>query len=99
MIVYLKLDDIHLNSQKSLFLTFNSINIIIFMLLLLLISNSLFHKAFAASPAFDQVFFEDKEKFHWIQTYGKSDANLKSSYADILAVDYHSDGKTLDATL
>ena len=92
---YLKLDDIHLN----LFLTFNSINIIIFMLLLLLMSNSLFHKAFAASPAFDQVFFEDKEKFHWVQTYGKSDANLKSSYADILAVDYHSDGKTLDATL
>ena len=69
------------------------------MLLLLLISNSLLHKAFAASPAFDQVFFEDKEKFHWVQTYGKSDANLKSSYADILAVDYHSDGKTLDATL
>jgi hypothetical protein len=99
MIVYLKLDGIHLNSQKSLFLTFNSINIIIFMLLLLLISNSLFHKAFAASPAFDQVFFEDKERFHWVQTYGKSDANLKSSYADILAVDYHSDGKTLDATL
>jgi len=92
---YLNLDDIHLN----LFLTFNSINIIIFMLLLLLISNSLLHKAFAASPAFDQVFFEDKEKFHWVQTYGKSDANLKSSYADILAVDYHSDGKTLDATL
>ena len=93
---YLNLDDIHLN----LFLTFNSINIIlIFILLLLLISNSIFHKAFAASPAFDQVFFEDKEKFHWVQTYGKSDANLKSSYADILAVDYHSDGKTLDATL
>src|SRR5919205_4103397 len=99
MIVYIKLDDIHLNSQKYLFLTFNSINIIIFMLLLLLISNSIFHKAFAASPAFDQVFFEDKERFHWVQTYGKSDANLKSSYADILAVDYHSDGKTLDATL
>jgi hypothetical protein len=73
---YLNLDDIYLN----LFLTFNSINIIIFMLLLLLISNSLLHKAFAASPAFDQVFFEDKEKFHWVQTYGKSNANLKSSY-------------------
>lgn len=89
-----------MNSQKYLFLTFNSINIIlIFILLLLLISNSIFHKAFAASPAFDQVFIEDKEKFHWVQTYGKSDANLKSNYADILAVDYYSDGKTLDATL
>jgi hypothetical protein len=95
MIWYLNLDDIHLN----LFLTFNSINIIIFMLLLLLISNSLFHKAFAVSPAFDQVFFQDKEKYQWIQTYGKSTTNLKSGYADILAVDYYSDGKTLDATL
>jgi hypothetical protein len=100
MIWDIRLDDIHLISQKYLFLTFPSINIIISMLLLLLlVSNSLFHKAFAASPAFDQVFFEDKEKFHWVQTHGNSDANLKSGYADILAVDYASDGKTLDTRL
>jgi len=64
-------------------------------------SCSLFHNAFAASPAFDQIFITDAQvgKNDWVQTYGKNDANLKSSYADILAVDNHSDGKTLDATL
>ena len=60
-------------SQNYLFLAFASIDII-FMLLLLLISYSLFHKAFAASPAFDQVLISDKEisnqKNDWVQTYG-----------------------------
>jgi hypothetical protein len=49
-----------LQSQKYLFLAFASIDII-FMLLLLLISDSLFHKAFAASPSFVQVLISDKE--------------------------------------
>ena len=44
------------------------------MLLLLLIPNSLFHKAFAASPAFDEVLIPDKEisnqKNDLVQTYG-----------------------------
>jgi hypothetical protein len=38
------------------------------------------------------------ENHHWVQTYGKSDEHLKSSYTDILAVDYFSDGKTLNST-
>lgn len=38
------------------------------------------------------------ENHHWVQTYGNSDAHLKSSYTDILAVDYISNGKTLNAT-
>jgi hypothetical protein len=35
---------------------------------------------------------------HWVQTYGNSDANLKSSYTDILAINYISDGKNLNTT-
>jgi len=66
-------------------------------LLLLLISNSLFHKAFAASPAFDQVLISN-QKNHWVQTYGNDSTHLKSDYANLLAVGYNSDGKTLDAT-
>ena len=98
---YIRLHDKDLESQNYVFLTFTSINII-FMLLLLLISYSLFHKAFAASPAFDQVLITDEEisnqKNDWVQTYGNDSTHLKSDYANILAVDYNSDGKTLDAT-
>jgi hypothetical protein len=98
---YIRLHDKDLESQNYVFLTFTSINII-FMLLLLLISYSLFHKAFAASPAFDQVLITDEEisnqKNDWAQTYGNDSTHLRSDYANILAVDYNSDGKTLDAT-
>lgn len=73
------------------------------MSLLLLFSSSPSHNAFAASPAFDEVLISDQElknaKSHWIQTYGNDSTHLKSGYANISAVDYHSDGKTLDATL
>ena len=72
------------------------------MLLLLLISYSLFHKAFAASPAFDQIFITDEEISNqtndWVQTYGNDSTHLRSDYANLLAVDYVSDGKTLDTT-
>jgi hypothetical protein len=90
-----------LQSQKYLFLAFASIDII-FMLLLLLISYSLFHKAFAVSPAFDQVLISDKEisnqRNDWVQTYGNDSTHLRSDYTNLLAVDYLSDGKTLDTT-
>jgi hypothetical protein len=91
-----------LQSQKFLFLAFALIDII-FMLLLLLISYSLFQKTFAESSAFDQVMIPDKEigkQRDWVQTYGNNSTHLKSDYANILAVDYASDdGKTLDTTL
>ena len=68
----------------------------------LLISSSLFHNAFAASPAFDQVMITDapmsNQKNDWVQTYGNDSTRLRSDYANILAIDYDSDGKTLDAT-
>src|SRR5215210_6155767 len=70
--------------------------------LLLFISSSPFHKAFAVSPAFDQVLISDKEisnqRNDWVQTYGNDSTHLMSDYTNLLAVDYHSDGKTLDTT-
>jgi hypothetical protein len=93
--------DKDLKSQKHLFLTFTLIDII-FLLLLLFIPNSLFLKAFSISPAFDEVLIPDKkisnQKNDWVQTYGNDTTHLRSDYADILAVGYSSDGKTLDTT-
>lgn len=81
--------------------------IFIFLLLLflsvLLLSSSLFYNVFAESPAFDQNFITDEQmsnqKTDWVQTYGNDSTHLRSGYANILAVDYLSDGKTLNATL
>ena len=74
----------------------NSIIVIIIPLLLLLILNPL-HKAMALSPSFELQEMIN-ENHHWVQTYGNSDTHLKSSYTDIRAIDYISDGKTLNAT-
>lgn len=88
--------------QKYLFLTFTFIGIIC-ILLILSIYNSIFLKAFAASPAFDQVLIPDKPTGNqgkdWVQTYGNDSIHLRSDYANILGVEYSSDGKTLEATL
>ena len=66
-------------------------------LFLLLIILDPFHKAIASSPSFElrQLI---NENHRWVQTYGKSAAHLKSNYTDIQAVDYVSNGKTLNAT-
>jgi hypothetical protein len=88
-------------SKKYLFIAFASVDII-FVLLLILTAYSPFHEAFAASPAFDQVLIQDEkisnQKNDWVQTYGNDSANLRSDHADLLEVDYISDGKTLDTT-
>ena len=66
-------------------------------MLLLLIFNSLLYKAFAVSPGFsDKEIFNQKND--WVQTYGNDSTHLRSDYANLLAVDYSSDGKTLDTT-
>ncbi|MGH9950448.1 MAG: hypothetical protein ACRD5J_02390 [Nitrososphaeraceae archaeon] len=94
-----------MQSQKYISLALTSIDIIFMLLLLLilLISCSLFHEAFAASPTFDQIFITDEETSNqsneWVQTYGNDSTQLMSDYANLLAVDYLSDGRTLDATL
>jgi hypothetical protein len=55
-------------------------------------------EAFASSPAFElQEISNENPK--WVQTYGNSDTHLKSNYTDIQAVNYISDGKTLNATI
>ena len=52
----------------------------------------------AESPSFElQELTHDNH--HWVQTYGNSDEHLKSSYTDILAVNYISDGKHLNSTI
>lgn len=99
--MYKGLHNTDLQSQKYSFIAFASVSII-FVLLLLLNSYSPFHEVFAASPAFDQLLIQDKkisnQKNDWVQTYGNDSANLRSDHADLLAVDYLSDGKTLDIT-
>jgi hypothetical protein len=99
--------NIKLQSQKYSSLAFASftITITITILMMLFLSSSLYspsHKAFAASPAFDEVLISDQElkslKSHWVQTYGNDSTHLKSGYANLSAVNYHSDGKTLEAT-
>ena len=52
----------------------------------------------AESPSFE-IQEQTNENHHWVQTYGNSDEHLKSSYTDILAVDYFSDGKILNSTI
>jgi hypothetical protein len=105
MIRYVKgLHNTDLQSQKYLFLASALIDIVFMLLLLVSLSipNSLFHKAFAASPAFDQVFIDDKEPGgqgnDWVQTYGNDSTHLRSDDANLLAVHYNSDGKTLNIT-
>ena len=93
-----------MQSQKNIPLSLTSIHIIFILLflLILLISCFLFNKALAASPAFDQNFITDdkisNQRNDWIQTYGNDSSHLRSDYTNILAVDYLSDGKTLDTT-
>lgn len=82
-------------------MAFASVNVT-FVLLLIFSPYSPFHEAFAASPAFDQLLIPDEhrsnQKNDWVQTYGNDSANLRSDHADLLTVDYLSDGKTLDIT-
>jgi hypothetical protein len=77
----------------------NSIIIIIILLpLSLLFLNPSDEEAVASSPAFELQEITN-ENPHWVQTYGTSDAHLKSNYTDIKAVNYISDGKTLNTTI
>lgn len=64
---------------------------------LLLILNPI-HKTMALSPSFELQEIIN-QNHHWVQTYGNSDAHLKTNYTDILAVDYISNRKNLNATL
>jgi hypothetical protein len=73
---------------------FNIVVIIIPVLLLIL---NPIHKTMALSPSFELQEIIN-QNHHWVQTYGNSDAHLETNYTDILAVDYISNGKNLNAT-
>jgi hypothetical protein len=93
-----------LQSKKSFFsegiASFDIVILLLLSSLLLLLfipSSSSFRKTYAASPAFEVQEIRNQRN-HWVQTYGNDSTHLKSDYANLLAVDYLSDGKTLDAT-
>lgn len=73
------------------------ITIIFSLYLILIIILDPSQKAIAPSPSFELQQLIN-ENHHWVQTYGNSTAQLKSNYTDILAVDYVSNGKNLNAT-
>ena len=81
----------------SLLLAEHDVCFVIIIFVLLLLTLYAFHKAIALSPPFElqQI---DNENHQWVQTYGNGEAHLKSPYTDILAVNYLSNGKTLNAT-
>ena len=58
----------------------------------LLLLNPSDEEAVASSPSFELQEITN-ENPQWVQTYGNSDAHLKSNYTDIQAVNYISDGK------
>jgi len=64
---------------------------------------TLYSQAFAVSPSFDESLISDEEinnhKSDFIQTYGNASTHLVCDYANILAVNYVSDGKNLNTTL
>jgi hypothetical protein len=81
--------------KRYFFSIFASFGIIL--LLLLFISSSALSKTFAESPDFElQEIINQKN--NWVQTYGNDSTHLKSGYTDLLAVDYLSDGKSLNST-
>jgi len=77
--------------------TYPPLYVIIIIPLLIIIILNPFHKTMAISSPFElQELINGNH--HWVQTYGNSDAHLKSNYTDILAVNYISNGKSLNAT-
>src|SRR5689334_16538748 len=89
----------HRSRQQSILI--NSVIVIILLSLLLLSSSSplsllsmnpSYEEAVTSSPVFELQELTNENR-HWVQTYGNSDAHLKSNYTDIQAVNYISDGE------
>lgn len=71
----------------------------LFLLLLLIFNNNqIVDTSFATSPSFELQELINENR-NWVQTYGNSSDNLKTSYTDILAVNYISNGETLNSTI
>ena len=65
--------------------------------MLFLFLNPFYKEAIALSPSFGLQEITN-ENSQWIQTYGNNDKYLKSNFTDILAVNYLSDGNSLNTT-
>jgi hypothetical protein len=77
---------------------------VLLLLILVFLSSSYFFPGFAISPAFDESLISDLNRGNqggsdWIQTHGNETNQLMSDYANILAVNYFSNGQTLNTTL
>jgi hypothetical protein len=97
-----------LQIKKDHFTILLGLDVPIFMSVLLLIlvflSSSYSFQGFAISPAFDESLISDLNRGNnggsdWIQTHGNETNQLMSDYANILAVNYFSNGQTLNTTL
>ena len=78
---------------------FSSIALVFSFLLISILSQGfLFNMAAGQSPSFELQELINENR-NWVQTYGTSDSHLKSSYTDILAVNYISDGNILNTTI
>jgi hypothetical protein len=99
-----------LHSEKhlfSLFFSFFDVTIVISVLLLAFVFSSFYFffpsLAFEISPTFDESLIsdvnQDDQRIGWIQTRRNESDNIISDHANILAVDYFSNGQTLNTTL
>src|SRR5690242_11771678 len=96
----------HRSRKHSVLISSVIVIILLSLLLLLLSSSSLsllsmnpsYEEAVASSPVFELQELTNENR-HWVQTYGNSDAHLRSNYTDIQAVNYISDGKNLNVTM
>ncbi|MEJ7641517.1 MAG: hypothetical protein WKF36_04905 [Candidatus Nitrosocosmicus sp.] len=61
-------------------------------------SNDTLFISLAQSPSFELQELINENR-NGVQTYGNNDTHLKSNYTDILAVNYISDGQTLNTTI
>ena len=93
------------NYQFTLVVDFNvPIIMAVLPLILIFLSFSFFFQGFPVSPSFDESLISDlyhgnQDGSDWIQTRGNETDQLTSDYANILAVNYFSNGQTLNTTL
>src|ERR1051325_27107 len=89
----------HRSTKHSVLISSVIVIILLSLLLLSLLSmNPSYEEAVASSPVFELQELTNENR-HWVQTYGNSDAHLKSNYTDIKAVNYISYGKNLNVTM
>ncbi len=97
------MNTLHEYQSKEYFFINSIIVITVFLFLILLLLTlspfyTFYKEAIALSPPFGLQELINENR-HWIQTYGNSDPHLRSNYTDMLAVNYISDGKILNATI